>query len=308
MNGKSLPARLTLAATAFLITVAHPASGALLQLRPSADTTLFQANPDNNLGAVSSLAVGGTAGGPIARGLIRFDLAGRLPANAKIISAQLQFEVVKVPSSGGLGSNFQLHRQLQDWVEGTKASGSVGALATEGESTWNSRKRSTLPWSQPGGAASVDFSATPSASVRVAGVGVYTFASTPELVADVQAWVTHSAADFGWMMISEAEGASETARRIGAREAGEHAPLLILEYSAEIVTQPRIERFEVVTNEFRLAFRAEANRAYQVEFRERLAEGDWISITNITPFPVSTPVLAAGVLHTRQGFLRLISP
>ena len=46
--------------------------------------------------------------------------------------------------------------------------------------------------------------------------------------------------------------------------------MLTIDYTTTAVTQPSIARFEVITNEFRLYFLAEANRQYQVEFRDLL--------------------------------------
>ena len=284
----------------------HLVHGETLQLKVSADTVLFQNDPDNNFGAVDSLAVGGTAGGPLARSLLKFDVASSLPANAKIISAQLKFEVVKVPTSGGRPSDLQLHRMLHDWIEGSEAGGPRGAAAVAGEPTWNFRVHPTVRWSQPGGAAPADFSPAVSAAVRVTGIGRYEFASTPELIADLQVWLTNPTGNFGWMMLSQAERTPETARRIGAREAGARGPLLTIDYAVE--PQLRIDRFEIVANEFRLHFLAELNRRYQVEVRDALVAGEWNSLTNFAPFPMPTNVVVGDAANRPRRFYRLRSP
>ena len=187
---------------------AHALHGKTIQLKASADTVLFEKDPDNNFGAVDSLAVGGTAGGPLARSLLKFEVAAALPSNAIITSAHLNFEIVKVPTSGGQPSDFRLHRMLQNWSEGTNAGGPRGAAAVAGESTWNFRVHPTVRWSQPGGAAPVDYWPSASASVRVAEIGRYEFVSTPELTADVRAWRANPANNFGWIMLSQAERTS----------------------------------------------------------------------------------------------------
>ncbi|MEO8427098.1 MAG: DNRLRE domain-containing protein [Verrucomicrobiota bacterium] len=295
------------AATAvFSLGDSHSAHGETIQLKASADTTLFQHDPDNNFGAVNSLSAGGTAGGPLARSLIKFDVGGNLPAAAKIISAQLKFEIVKVPTSGGRPSDFRLQRMLQDWTEGSGTGGPRGAAAAAGESTWNFRTHPTVRWSQPGGAAPADYLPSVSASVRVAGIGIYQFASTPELIVDVQAWLANPASNFGWMMLSQAERTPETARRIGAREAGERGPVLTIDYTIE--PQLRIDRFEIVTNEFRFHFLAESNRAYVAETREAFAVGQWNSLTNFAPFLISTNVIVSDATNRPQRFYRLRSP
>ena len=141
---------LSIAATSALLSLGNFnfVHGETIQLQASADTVLFQNDPDNNFGAVDSLAVGGTASGALARSLIKFDVAASLPANAKIVSAQLKFEIVKIPTSGGRPSDLRLQRMLQDWSEGSQAGGPRGATAVTGESTWNFRVHPTVRWSE----------------------------------------------------------------------------------------------------------------------------------------------------------------
>ena len=52
------------------------------------------------------------------------------------------------------------------------------------------------------------------ASTVFRGPGAYTFASTTGLVATVQMWLTNSATNHGWILISQAEETSGTARRV----------------------------------------------------------------------------------------------
>ena len=294
------------ATTLFSPGALHPVRGETIQFSTSADTTIFQHDPDNNFGAVDSLAVGGTASGSLARSLLKFDAAGTLPATATIISVQLDFEIVKVPTSGGRPSDFRLQRMLQNWTEGSQAGGARGEAAATGESTWNFRAHPTVRWSQPGGAAPADFLPTASASVRVAGIGRYKFASTPELIADMQAWLANPASNFGWIMLSQTERTPETARRIGAREAGERGPVLTIEFRVE--PQLRIDGFEIVKHEFRLHFLAESNRAYVVETREALATGEWNVLAHFGPFPIPTHVTATDAANRPERFYRLQSP
>ena len=299
---------LSIAATSALLSLGNFnfVHGETIQLQASADTVLFQNDPDNNFGAVDSLAVGGTASGALARSLIKFDVAASLPANAKIVSAQLKFEIVKIPTSGGRPSDLRLQRMLQDWSEGSQAGGPRGATAVTGESTWNFRVHPTVRWSQPGGAAPADFLTATSAAVRVTGIGRYEFLSTSALVADVQAWLTNPPGNFGWMVLSQAERTPETARRIGAREAGARGPLLTIDYTLE--PELRIETFLVGTHEFRVQFLAQSNRTYQVEFREALAAGNWNSLTNFAPFPMPSNVGVSDAAKQPSRFYRLRSP
>ena len=134
---------------------------------------------------------------------------------------------------------------LVDWTEGTGGSGSQtrGSAAKANESTWNMRLAPSTPWSAPGGAAPIDFEATPSASTPV--TTRLAFASTSQLVADVQAWVDDPSTNFGWILNTESEHMSGTARRFGSRESGT-APSLVVTFTAaapptapEITSQPQ---------------------------------------------------------------------
>lgn len=219
-----------------LALIGRLAQGETLTLPPSTDTTLFEASPNNNLGGVSTLAVGGTGTSQRARALIRFDLSG-LPPTAVAQSASLSFSVVKAPP-GGTASNFQLHRALVDWGEGVQSSFSSGSLADADEATWLARFSSGALWSAPGGSAPADYSGTVSSSVLVNALGKYTLSSTPELVADVQAWINAPAANFGWLIISDAEEAARSARRVASREDPAESPTLTLEYTTRVATEP----------------------------------------------------------------------
>ena len=207
-------------------------SRASVTLKPVADTTLFEPSADNNLGASLDLAAGTTAHGEKSRALIKFDLTGVVPTNATIATATLTITVTRTPGSGGAGSVFDLRRMLGDWAEGTHgASGQSGAAAAANETTWNARFFPATLWNQPGGGPGVDFSTNVSASVAVGGTATYAFKSTPALVADVQAWMNNSAANFGWLLITESETVNETARRFGSRENSAQAPTLVIDYA-----------------------------------------------------------------------------
>src|SRR5437016_7277563 len=66
---------------------------------PVADATLFQANPNNNLGGGLSIMAGGRPKDGSAnrtRGLLRFDLSS-LPENVVITNVTLTLKVVETP-------------------------------------------------------------------------------------------------------------------------------------------------------------------------------------------------------------------
>ena len=283
--------------------------GETVRLNPAADTTLFQTNPNNNLGSVDTLAVGATAAGLLSRALVKFDLAFQIPPEATITSVRLSFAVVKVPTSGGRPSNFLLHRLLQAWAEGNKSGGPLGAAATAGEATWNFRNHQSASWSQPGAAAPDDFMSSASASTSVAGVAQYEFSSTPGLVADVQSWLANPASNFGWIVISQSERTPESARRIATREAGARSPVLTIEYTATTaVPLLRIDLIERVDGQLRLHFLAQPNRIYNVEFLPTLGLTPWSTVTNVGPFAAMTNIVVRDSLADRSRFYRLRTP
>jgi len=204
-------------------------------LHPVADATLFEASPDNNLGDSGSFMAGLRPRGGRSRGLLRFDLSGSVPANATITSATLSLTVVKTPG-GQANSNFELHKMLQSWgQEGNKSSSGGGSPASPGEVTWNSRSSSLTSWTTPGGAPGTDFASAASASQFVAGDATYSFSSAA-LLSDVQNWYANGSQNFGWMLLSSAEGTSRSIRRFGSRESGATAPSLSIQYT--VVPEP----------------------------------------------------------------------
>jgi hypothetical protein len=177
-----------------LLTVGSSALGATVTLRPSKDTSLFQNNPDYNLGA-TSLAAGTTKQGQKSRALMLFDLQDQVPANATITSVELTLEVNKAPQSS-VASSFGLHRVLVSWGEGQK-SGVVGDPATADEATWNDRFFPDTAWSSPGAQDPADYVSAASATRDITEVGSYSFSSTPALVLDVQRWLAEPQSNFG---------------------------------------------------------------------------------------------------------------
>ncbi len=198
-----------------------------------ADATLFQANPNNNLGDGGTILAGGRPkDGSLnrTRSVLRFDLTS-LPDNIVITNVTLTLKVSLTPPSQ-VNSTFDLRRVLVSWgSEGTGSDKSGGTAAADTTVTWNSRFTGGLAWSTPGGATGVDFASTVSASKGVAGNGAYIF-SGANLMADVQAWYGRSANNFGLVLMSESETVGRTVRRFYSRESGAlNAPLLTVQYT-----------------------------------------------------------------------------
>jgi len=201
-----------------------------VSLRPIADATLFEADPNNNLGDDGTFMAGLRPRGGRSRGVLRFDLT-RLPANIVINSAALTLTVTTTPPSFPVSSFFDLHRVTRAWAEGNKTSRFGGAAASPGEVTWNSAMASIASWRNPGG----DFVGTLTASRSIGGNGSYPFSSTPNLVSDVQTWHDNPANNFGWILMSESETVSRTVRRFASRESGQ-GPSLVVNFT--VVPEP----------------------------------------------------------------------
>ena len=276
--------------------------GATTNLIAVADTTLFEATPNNNLGR-STLAVGTIASGTQrGRGLLRFDVSG-IPANAVIDSAALTFTVVKTPA-GGEPSSFRVHRFLKPWAEGV-GEGNTGVPAQAGETTWNSQFHGTTPWSPAGTAAGSDYASSESGSVDVDGLIAYTVQDAG-IAADVQAWVSGTAANHGWIMISSGEGTPRTARRVSSRDSGGAAPSLAIQYTvAPTDPQPRIAAVTETNSLFQLRFTVPSTFCYEVQARDSLTTGSWTTLTNICASAGDISAVAADSLTRPQRFYRL---
>lgn len=187
-----------------------------------ADTIALPAAADNTLyedifgtysnGSGDYLFAGRTAAGDIRRGLMRFDVSA-IPSSATINSVSLRLHMSRTVVGG---QTIGLHRTLESWGEGAsnaEAQEGGGIDAEPGDATWVHRFYSTTNWSTPGGV----FSAVASATRSVSGVGFYTWASSPGLVADVQGWVSGSVGNHGWVIRGN-EANSFTAKRFDTRE------------------------------------------------------------------------------------------
>ncbi len=214
-----------------MLAAAVPALADTMTLSPVADTSLFESSPNNNLGGLISIPSGTIRTLKRSRALFKFDVS-QIPSNATITSVRLALQVTMTPPAlTRAPSNFELHRVLRDWGEGTGATTLTGSPARTGQASWNNRFHPSTPWTPPGGGVNVDYAATASSVTLIDDIGRYTFTSTASLVADVQAWIANPSANFGWMLISQSEAVSESARRFGTREDPSNAPSLVVDFS-----------------------------------------------------------------------------
>ncbi len=209
-----------------------PARAGVIELTPVKDNTLFEsATGGVSNGAGNSIFAGtsGPFGGDtIRRGLLAFDVAGSLPADATITGADLTLYLMQASALGD-PARYGLRRVLSDWGEGTSSSGGGGgAPATPGDATWLHTFFPDRFWSTPGG----DFDGATSASQTVStDLGYYSWGSTPQLIGDVQSWLDDPGSNFGWVLAGVDETLGFTGLRFGSREApAAQVPVLRIEY------------------------------------------------------------------------------
>jgi len=274
-------------------------------LFPSADTSIMEAFPINNFGGNEFFNAGTTQNYTTNRGLLKFDVAGTLPRNAKIIAATLTVEVVGTPVDGDTPSSFGLHRMLRDWGEGDKAGhppqqSFLGQPAAVGEATFFDRAAfTTNSWHYPGAAAGVDYVAEFSSDTFVYGENFspYMFDSTPQLVSDVQQWLSGS--NFGWMLISRAETNNFTARRFASREDPYRVPILAVDYFI-----PRIDGVTVQNGVVAITFPVQPGFVYRLQSCDRPGYAPWETVANVSAqsavvsVTINDPVTTASRLYT----------
>ena len=183
-----------------------------LTLEPAKDNTIYEESNNSN-GAGTYLFSGGILTGPARRALLQFDLDGNIPTGSTIESASITLTLTN--KAKGANNPMSLHPLTTTWGEaGSNAGdpGGLGILPQTGDATWNHRFYSTDLWTTPGG----DFSPTASATINVSTTpGAYLWTSAA-LAADVTAWVSNPASNFGWVLKGDENPSS--AKRWVSRE------------------------------------------------------------------------------------------
>ncbi|MGE3499840.1 MAG: DNRLRE domain-containing protein [Candidatus Binatia bacterium] len=185
-------------------------------IEPVKDNTIYAESGDLSNAKGFGLFAGsaGPRSNAVRRALLAFDVAASIPANATITAVEVRLTVTRTNVGA---QTIALHRVSADWGEGTSnATGEegMGATATTGDATWTARFFNTQLWTTAGG----DFAATASATASAGAANTAaTFASTPQLVADVQAWLSQPQTNFGWIVRGN-EATAGTAKRFASRE------------------------------------------------------------------------------------------
>jgi hypothetical protein len=208
--------------------LARSVAASTVSIVPSKDTTLIQ---DSTGSTSNGQGTGFFAGRTnqdgqnpptisIRRGLVRFDIAGAVPAGSTITSVSLTM-YSNAPGQNG-DRTVTLNRVLADWGEGaSNTSGGTGAPAQMNDATWLYRfynpgdPGSSPAWSAPGG----DFAATASASRVVLSATNHATWNSAGMVANVQSWLDNPSQNFGWAVLGD-ESVGQTAKRFASREYG----------------------------------------------------------------------------------------
>lgn len=221
----SMASRIALLTSLSLVCIAQLTLADVVSLTPVADATIHAAS--NGIDEAANGAgpwnfAGSTTRFGERRALLRFDIAGNLPVNATITSATLTIHVDR-----GIDDNngFRVHRVTSGWNEGLSLPEEPGGEGTQpltGDVTWSFRgyhetPSLALPWLTPGG----DFAATASSHALLSRNGAFTFASSPQMLADVAAWLDAPAANHGWIILVDEPMLSGTAKRFASREAAD---------------------------------------------------------------------------------------
>lgn len=219
--------KITFAIAALAATVAATlAAGAVIEIVPVADNSIYREAPGNSNGR-GSLFAGNTANGVThtRRALLRFDLSA-LPSGAIIESAELRMFLAQENTGAG-PLPVSLHRVTEAWGEAGSLGSGGGAPAQAGDATWTAAFFGSTPWATPGGS----FVAEDSAVTPVGAEGQFYAWSSTALAADVQAWFDGAAGNFGWIVRGD-ESAVRTAKRFESRESSNAArrPTLTVTY------------------------------------------------------------------------------
>jgi hypothetical protein len=220
-------------AVAFLVTLLMlaPASGDAIAIGTSRDNTLYEdetGSRSNGAGPAMFAGRNSQSTDSIRRAVLAFDVASAIPAGSTVESVTLTLS----NSAANVDDEMiRLHRLLADWGEGSSTAsggGGSGGPAAPGDATWLHSFYDTEFWATAGG----DFASSVSGSAVVGGPGTYTWASTPQLVADVQRFLDDPASSFGWVLLGN-ETAPSTAKRFATREEADPAlrPVLTVSYT-----------------------------------------------------------------------------
>lgn len=205
-----------------------------LTLQPDAaagnDTWITVDFPTNNNGTTTTLVAGGLGvGGNVTRGMLRFDLSS-IPATARNIAATVTLYCESEQDTSD--RNVGLHRAITQWYEGAKSSAPPD-VGQDG-STWNLRNSNgTVAWAGgAGGGSGTDYAAV-ATDTKLIDAAAKAFNYT--VTADVVAWVSGAASNYGWWIINASEATADSRKRFTSSDgltAG-NRPKIVVTYQSK---------------------------------------------------------------------------
>lgn len=168
-----------------------------MKFTPTKDNSLFSEGNNLSDGAGLFIYVGRTNNSSevqVRRGLMRFDVS-IIPINAHIQSVKLTLITLKSVGNSTVPHNFTLHKLVSNWGEGTSNGNGAGSPASINDATRQNTFYPSSNWNTNGG----DFINAASATA-ISVINKFTEWSSPEMVNDVNAWVTNPISNFGWLI------------------------------------------------------------------------------------------------------------
>ncbi len=193
------------------------------------DVTLYE-NEQGALanGSGQNVFIGRNGTGLIRRALLKFDVAGAIPAGSVIQSANLRLRLSRNNNGTHAAT---VHTVSASWSEGGSDAGGNeggGVIAQTGDATWLHRSYSTQFWANAGG----DFNPAVRATTTVTStIRFYEWRSSL-MTQDVQQWLNTPSSNFGWMLRGD-ELSGSTAARFDSHESATIAnrPQLVITYT-----------------------------------------------------------------------------
>jgi hypothetical protein len=301
-----------LLATAFLLTFVSLSDAETTGFPVTRDTSLFELDPTFNLGTQRDLP-SGTLGemGENRRSRILFQVDLTLPDNAEISAARYRVNVTMAPPSDTrANSTFALHRVLTSWTEGEQRGDLPGGRrASDGESTWAANAHPNGLWTAEGGEIGTDYAAEPSATASVRGTGEVVFHFDSLGLEDLRSMLADPSSNHGWVLRTQDEDVSTTARRFAAREHRTTPP--VLEIDHEGGTHNKAEAFvaslerDTDTGEWIISAPATPGKIYTLQCTNSLQSNDWKNQVNEGEILANVVRFRKLMNETRQ-FVRIV--
>lgn len=208
-----------------LVAAAGVRAAELAVLSPIADAAMYSENGGLGNGGGQFIFAGKNSLGNFRRSVLKFDIAGQIPAGSDIVAVSLQ---LTAGSTQGTNNPATLYPLTEDWLEGTTdapTSEGNGAAAAAGDTTWTSRNFNTMAWTTAGGT----FNNAVADTINVSGSGAYTWPSSASLTGTVQGWLDAPASNFGWLLAGDETTPGSTAKQFHSRT-GATPPALTVTY------------------------------------------------------------------------------